>query len=487
MPRFRVVAALVVAPILLAAAPAAAQVPQRASTDSSAAWLAAVIDRIGGQGALEGVATVRYRYQTLWYRPTWDRTVSGLVPFGSAEENVDVRDYRANAWRVERRFGTDAGPPAIVNIIRDSVASTAGRGGLAPQNAAYLDERDEVFLAAPERLLQRLSADPRGTRLRALRDTALAGRVHHVLAAEVDGRPVRLWVSRDGFLRGVGYQAAQPLDFGLAGLGAMEVAVFYDQWRETAGVALPWQYTIFRSGELYKQLLVRGLELNPAHPADSLVVADSIRQRFLAAGRRAMYDLPHDSVVTFADGIVGFAGVGVHPGAVRLRDGWMMVTAGPADLTAERARAALERRGAPVRAVLLVSTSPTALGGSRALARAGAKFVLASGSMRAARTMLGDLESAARPYTLIAGGSWITVAGDSVWAEELEVPDAVGAVLFWVPRLKWAYLGPVGSPWHLRQALRVLDARGFAPQTVGLAQGIATPIATVRARANPPR
>lgn len=487
VPAVSLALALALALSLLPAGPAAAQAARRGPSDSSATWLASAIDRIGGDSALRAITAVRYRYQTLWFRPTWDRTISGLVPFGSAEENVDLRDYRANAWRMERRFGIEPGPPAIVNIIRDSVASTAIRGTLAPQNGAYVDERDELFLAAPERLLQRLAADPRDASLRALPDTVLAGRIHHVLAAELDGRSVRLWVSRDGFLRGVGYRAAQPRDFGLAGLGTMEVAVYYDQWREAGGVALPWQITIFRAGELYKQLLLRAAEVNPAHAAESLMVVDSIRQRFVAAGRKAMYDLPHDSLVTAVEGIVTFAGVGVHPGAVRLRQGWMMVTAGPADLTAERARAALERRGAPVKAVLLMSTSPTAIGGSRALAEAGITFVLPSGSVRAARTMLGDLESKARPFTIIAGGSWITVAGDSVWAEELEVPDAVGAVLFWVPRLKWAYLGPVGSPWHVRQALRVLDARGFAPQMVGLAQGIATPIAAVRARAAAPR
>lgn len=164
----------------------------------------------------------------------------------------------------------------------------------------------------------------------------------------------------------------------------------------------------------------------------------------------------------------------------------MLVGTGADSMQAARALARLSRAGRTVVATLLFSTSPTVLGGSRVLADAGVRFVIPSATLGAARFILGDREAKARPFRIVSSGQWMTIAGDSVWTEELDVPDAPGAVLVYVPRLQWAYLGPLGRGWPLRQGLSVMDARGFTPRTIGTPQSLARPVADIRQQAAPP-
>jgi hypothetical protein len=76
-----------------------------------------------------------------------------------------------------------------------------------------------------------------------------------------------------------------------------------------------------------------------------------------------MHDVPHDSLVKAHDGVVSFAGPFTHPGAVRLRNGWMLLGGGAADLQVQRAAARLEREGAPVLGAFVFGASPIGAGG----------------------------------------------------------------------------------------------------------------------------
>ena len=459
------------AALLLAgsAAPLAAQ--------DAASLLATATARLGGAARLDSMYRVRLSYQTLWYRQTFLPSPSGLPVLGSIEDNIDVRDYRRRAWRSERRLNGPEGPPQIVNIVDDTIASTTFGTTTRPQNTAYVTERDELFLSTPQWLLRRLAAADVAPTLRRAADTVIAGRRHQVLTTRLDGRPLTLWIGLDGWLTGMRYVAAQPLDFGLAGFGEMPVTVWYEQWRMNGGIAVPGVVTTRREGEVYKQIVLRRVEWMPQLDAATFAIADSVRAAYLADRGRAMQDVPHDSLVTPTPGVVAFATPFAHPGAVRLQDGWMLLGAGAADLSAERAIARLEREGAPVRAALLFGTSPTSLGGVRALAARRLAVLLPADAAPATRVML----DGARGATLrtAAEGRWFQVAGDSVFIEPVRAPDSPGAVLVWIPRLRYAYLGAVGGV-AVSAAFAQLDAHGFQPTHVGTAQSVARPISAVR-------
>lgn len=456
-------AAVALLSLSLSAAPLAAQ--------SAAAIVSRATDRLGGAARLDSLYRVRMAYQTLWYRPRFLATASGLSSFSSAEENVDTRDYRANSWRSERRYGSMDGPAQVINIVADSVASTWFGSGVIPQNAAYVTERIELFLTTPSWLFRRLAqldgadAPARG------RDTVIAGRQHYAVNARVSERPVTLWITPDGWLTGLRFVGAQPKDFGLAGFGEMEVRVFYELWRSTSGIVSPWFVSVFREGELYKQLLLRRVDWMPELDVATFAIPDSTRDAFLAKRTRAMQDVPHDSLVPAHDGVVGFFGAFTHPGAVRLRDGWMLIGAGPSDIQVELAAARLEREGAPLLGAFVFSTSPTVTGGLPALMRRGGTVLLPAESEGVARVVLES--RASRTLRTIRDGSWHTIGGDSVWMEPIIAPDAAGAMLVYVPRLRWAYFAGVGGGAPLIAAQELLTARRFTPTHVGSAQGLA--------------
>lgn len=438
----------------------------------AAALIARATERLGGATRLDSLHRVRMAYQTLWYRPRFSATASGLTSLGSTEENVDVRDYRALSWRSERRFNVMDGPAQVVNIVADSVASTAFGTGVRAQSAAYVTERIELFLSTPSWLLQRLSRLEGAAAPRLGRDTVIANRAHRTVTATVAARPVTLWITPDGWLTGIRYIAAQPKDFGLAGYGEMEVRVFYEQWRGTSGITSPWVISVFREGELYKQLLLRRVEWMPVLEEATFAIADSTRDAFLADRTRAMQDVPHDSLVPARDGVVGFFGPFTHPGAVRLREGWMLLGAGPADIQVERAAARLEREGAPVIGAFVFATSPTTVGGLGALLRRRAVVVMPEETQGIAAVVANDRGT----IRVVREGSWHRIAGDSVWVEPILSPDASGAMLIYVPRLQWAYFAGVGGGAPLVVAQEMLAARRFTPTHIGGAQALARPV-----------
>lgn len=125
---------------------------------------------------------------------------------------------------------------------------------IAAQNVAYVDERDEAFTFAPERVvaLARGAADAR-----ALSDTLIAGvRYARVVAPVGKFRPTLHCRRSDGRLALVSFRAAQPNDFGLAPWGTMDVSITYWRWRKipSSSLVLPMQLDVARVGRPYLQM-----------------------------------------------------------------------------------------------------------------------------------------------------------------------------------------------------------------------------------------
>jgi hypothetical protein len=475
--------------------------------------------RMGGAPALRRVERMRLEMLTQWQRTAFDARPYADAP--SYELHTELRDYALPAWRNTRRFVTTGVPAAaqVTDLVRDSVAvrrATVPRpagpaspggatpaGAWAPLNVAYVDERRELFAFAPERvlLLARAAADRR-----ALPDTAVGGLAHARVAATVDGFPAVLFVRRgDGFLAMARYRAAHPNDFGLTQWGPMEVEVWYSQWAPLApGLRYPRQWDVRRVGRPYRRMTVLDAAVNPpAAAADSFAVSDSLRAAFRHWAARPMHDLPLDSARAVHPRVVAFRSFAGPAGAVRLGRRWVLLEAGRAPLNAERASAWLDAHaaaaardgsraatggtargvpsgarpaGAPLAGAVLTETAPDH-GGAAWLARRGVRLYAAPGAAAAVAVVLRNhgVPASAAGAATVGTGRWLRADGDSLWLEPLDLPDAPGALVAWVPSLRWVYGAAGGSRLGRDLLLEHARARGWVVDQVGSPRAMWTP------------
>jgi len=439
-----------------------------------ASALDTAIARMGGAEALGRIERVRYELIT-----QWQRTSFADVPYAdqpSYEIHSDVRDYTIPAWRNTRRFQGARPSPEVVDIVRDTVAiRRLGPAPWAPLNVAYVDERRELFAFAPERVLLLARGAPD---LRVLADTAIGGRPHARVAATVDRFPATLFLRRgDGLPAFVRYRAAQPNDFGLAPWGAMDVEVWYSGWARTpAGVVLPRQLDIRRVGRPYKRITVLGAAFDSVASPDSFAVSDSLRAAYLATAVKPMHDLPLDSARMVDARLATFGAPGTPAGAVKLGQRWVLLETGQSPFSAERAAAWLERSdpGSEIAAALV--TAPAAgNGGAAWLAARNVPIHASPGAMPFLATILRNHRQPATAASVVARAQWRHIGGDSLWVEPIDLPDAPGSLLVYVPSLGWAYSAMAAGPLQAEYLMRRVKDRGWTVQRIGSMRAIAVP------------
>lgn len=457
---------------LLAAAlfvipPQSAQGPQ--------AVLDSALARMGGRPALEGIVRIRREMMTQWQRVSFDERPYTDLP--SYESHSDVRDYSQMAWRNTRRFVT-AGPPQspVIDIVKDTVAIRRLRDIWGPLNVAYVDERNELFTFAPERLLLLLRA---ASDLKGLRDTTMGGIVHARMSAMVNGFPSTLFIRRnDGLPALVRFRAEQPNDFGLAPWGNMEVEIWFSRWVPLPGGALlPTQWDTRRVGRPYKRISVISTALDTVATADSFAISDSLRLAFTLTARKPMHDLPIDSAKVMEGRFVAFRTNGAPAGAVKLGGQWYFLEGGTAPFNAERAAKWLEQHDSGARtAGAFISTGSNANGGLGWLVGTQRSVAAAPAFQSVGSIMLRNRKLAPRADMTVTRGQWRVLHGDSVWVEPIDYVDAPGAMYIYVPSLKWAYSGVAASPVQLAFLLQRLKARGFAVERTGSIRNVLTPV-----------
>jgi hypothetical protein len=414
----------------------------------------------------------------------------------------ELRDYAVPAWRNTRRFLTQrptagsgpAVPMEITDVVRDSVAirrAPAAAPGAPPAagapaapvpawgplNVAYVDERRELFAAAPERALLAVR-DARD--LRAMPDTVIAGLAHARFTATVDRYPATLFVRRgDGLPALLRLRAAQPHDFGLAPWGEMEVEHWYSAWtKQQGGILYPMQWDVRRVGRPYKRMTVLGVTFNPTVAADSFAVSDSLRGAFLATANRAMHDLPLDAARRVDEDWASFNTNGAPAGAVRVGGEWLLLESGQAPMNAERAVAWLARTdsGAPVVGALVTPPS-SGSGGSAWLARSRLPIYVGPGVAPFQTTVLRNHGAPVRTLVTVDRGRWLRVGTDSLWLAPLDLPDAPGALVAYWPSREWVYSATAQLPAHRDVLLAHARARRWKVSRLGSARGgVAAPL-----------
>lgn len=481
---------LALAPVLAAARPS---LPGASTAPAAAtAPLDTALARMGGAEALRRVTRVRFEMLTQWQRIGFDGRPSADAP--SYELHSDLRDYAIPAWRNTRRFavpGVATGAPPvwreIADVVRDSVAirhaptTPTGASVWGPLNVAYVDERRELFAFAPERALLAAREAPD---LRALPDTTIAGAPHARVAATIAGFAATLFLRRgDGLPALARWRAPHPNDFGLVPWGTMEVELWYANWAaQPGGLVYPMQWDVRRVGRPYKRMTVLAAAFDVAASPDSFAVPEALRGAYLATARRPMHDVPLDSARLLDGRLASFGAPGAPAGAVRLGRRWLLLEAGQAPLNAERAAAWL--RAADPEATLAGALVTPPLTGSGGAAWLAAQRIPVHAGPGAAPFVAAVLRGHAAPPGALAAvprGRWMRVDGDSLWLEPLDLPDAPGTLVAWVPSLRWVYSATLSNPVHRARVLAHARARGWAVERLGSARAVASPVPTTRA------
>lgn len=454
---------------ILLAMQAGRPVPEVQPDPRAVAVLDTAITRMGGAAALAGITGIRREMLTQWQRITWQDHPYADAP--SYETHADLRDYATNRWRNSRRILVGAMWLDIIDVVDDTVAARAMRGSWAPLNITYVDERRELFAMAPERL-------PLGARaagdLRLGRDTMIDGARHDRLDFTLDGFPTTLFVRRaDGLPAMARYRAAAPNDFGLVPWGRMEVEIWYSQWGPIPGGAmLPAQWDVRRVGRPYKRMTVLGTTLLPTVQADSFPVTDALRTQYLATATRPMHDLPYDSAKVIDDRFATFGANGAPAGAIKLGGKWWLLEAGQGPLSAERASAELRRLdpGTPLGGAMVTSPRP-GNGGTAWLARQDLHVWAAPGAAPILAQVLRGHDLGRTHLEPVDKGRWLRFGRDSAWVEPVDLIDAPGAMLVYVPGWDWVYSQLAVSPLHTAQLRAALDRRGWKAGNVGSLRG----------------
>jgi hypothetical protein len=430
--------------------------------------------RMGGLAALTAVDRMRLEVMTEWQRTDFETRRPPMIL--SYELSTELRDYTIPAWRYSRRFFSPNGTSGVVDLVSDSVAAMEMNGRWRPQNIAYVDERDEVFTFAPERVLVLAHA---AADARALRDTLIDGvRYARVTATIGTFRPTLHFRRSDGMLAFASFRAAQPNDFGLAPWGAMEVSITYSRWQKIAGssLVLPMQLDVTRVGRPYKRMTTISVAVNPSIPAESLVVADSLRAAFLAASRKPMFDLPMDSARIVDGSFAVFGTPGAPTGALKVGGRWLFVEAGTAPLSIERGAAFLRRAASDAAIGGALITAPTGAGGVAWLSRERLTTWVTPSARPFTDAALRGWSAPTSNVRPLTRDGWIRVGTDSVWVETIDLPDFPGTSLVYVPALRWAYAFPAG-PVQMDYIVSRVRQRGWSVDRIGSVRNfVGTPV-----------
>lgn len=441
------------------------------------------IVRMGGAETLRKIERVRFEMMTLWQRMTFDDRPNDML--GSYELHSDLRNYALDSWRNTRRSIAGPNLREMTDVVGKEIAirrlpAVNGNGNVPfmPLSIASVDERKELFAFAPERLL--LAAQSAND-LRVWPDTIIAKTPHARLSVTINGSPTTIFIRKtDGMLAMARYRAAQLNDFGLAPWGDMEVEMWYSRWAqyplpETRGVVYPQQWDIKRVGQMYKRLVVLQANFNAVAPADSFAISDSLRTVFLAgASNKPMWDFAMDSAKLIEPRIARFGMPGQGQNAIKLGNQWLFLEGTAVPQQQEKDLAWL-RTVDPNAAAggLLITTSNTGRGGAAWFATKKSPVFIAPGTANAMAATFANWKLPRTSGTVLTKSQWLRIGGDSVWVEPIDYPDFPGAIVAYVPSMKWVYSGLAATPLNLSLLAARVAQRGWKVERYGTVRGLA--------------
>lgn len=427
---------------------------------------------MGGERTLRGIERVAYQMMT-----QWQRTQFRAVPFTdqpSFERHTDVRDYSIPAWRNTRQFANGN----IVNVIRDSIALTNTGKEFQPLSVAYVDERRELFVYTPDRLM--LALRDATDRARGA-DTVIGGEAHLRITATLAGH----FAGTVFFHRGTGlptmlrFRAGHPNDFGLVAWGVMPVEVWYSGWRTLGAISVPTQWDILRVGVPYKRMTVQRLDINPTFAADSFAVTPEQRATYLASdATKPMHEnvIRREVKMTTPD-LASITAFGLQAGAVKIGEGWLMLGTAHTPFSYRYGQRLLDSLGAtPVTAVLAATSITATNGGVFEAVDRGLPVYVSRASEAALRRIFAGAGRPMRGLTRVTPGMTIGSGAYRLRLEPVDLPNVPGSVMAFSARDGWLYLPDATSALDVAVARERARELGWSVIVVGTAATLQQPV-----------
>lgn len=438
------------------------------SSDVAIEHVRRAVDLMGGEEALRVAERVRLEMMTQWQRPDYRDVAFRDRP--SFESHDDVRDYSIPAWRNTRIFGART----ITNVVRDSVALTDMGDGPQALSVAYVDERDELFVYTPDRLVLAL-LDARD--LHALGDTLLGGERHRRVRARLAGRyPSTVYLhAGSGLPTRLSFRAGHFADFGLVPLGEMDVDVWYSGWRTFGAISIPTQWDIWRSGARYKRMTVRTADFAPDFaPADSFAVSSEQRAAWLASAQtRPMHESVPVVEPTVHDGFVALGGFGMPAGAVDTGGGWILLGAGQASFNFDRALDLLRPAGVNRIRAVLVAEGRIANGGVRRAVENAVPVLASMAAEPVLRRMLREAPAVRAHWIAVTEPVELGAGSGRVVMAPVDLPDVPGSAMLYRPRARWLWVPDAATPLDVRIARSRAESLGWRVDRVGTPRHLA--------------
>lgn len=335
-----------------------------------------------------------------------------------------------------------------------------------------MDERNELFLYTPDRLVLALRDAPD---LTAAGDTTIGGERHTLVRATVrGGLPLTVaFHAGTGLPAMLRFRQGHPNDFGLVPFGRMDVVAWYSGWRTFGDISIPTQWDIERAGAPYKRMTVLAANFDPTFAPDSFVVSDELRQAFLDT-RAPMHDRPIDSVTVALPGLLRIHAFGFPAGAIHTGNEWVLLEAGHAPLNLDRTLDELGGHDVQTISSAVVVAARNGNGGVARLVERGVPVYTSVAEEPFIDVMLKGYGVEKRGITVVREG--MTIANGTLRLEPIALPDYPGSLMIYAPELEWLYLPDAATALDVRIGRARAAELGWTVSVVGTARGVDVPL-----------
>ena len=276
---------------------------------------------MGGEGRLAAIHSLEY--VAVGERAMVEQSERPTGPYFIDRFRVhEVRDFDRQRVRIDESHEAYAAdvwwlqqtePLAQTTVVNGTASAVAdGKGGYVYGGRGQVQETEEQFAFAPERLLFTARNAPD---VRALSDKVLHGVRHHVLAFTWNGAPCTLAINAQTNLPWqITFTRPYPYQTFLNAWGDVTTSITYNAWAlEPYGISYPREWTRERVGLPDMHLAIVQLHLNPAVDNAALTVPDQIARA-------------HPKPTAVDDVPLGFGGSATQhelaPGVTQVPGGW---------------------------------------------------------------------------------------------------------------------------------------------------------------------
>jgi hypothetical protein len=125
---------------------------------------------------------------------------------------------------------------------------------------------------------------------------------------------------------------------------------------------------------------------------------------------------------------------------------------------------------------LLITVPNAGRGGAAWFASHKLPVYVAPGAARATAATLANWKQPRTAATVVTKPQWLRIGADSLWLERIDYPDYAGALVAYVPSMRWVYSGLAASPLNLDLLAARIRERGWTVDRIGSARSLTQPV-----------